>query len=171
MNYSVDKIAAQSYTGRVHVVHVPLNSGGYDRNGCYFGIGGRLYNVYDDDMILDYNIRAQDREDALWQARGRYPVAMIQGLPQPIKPGESEPVTFWEVETTDTFGGQANYCWVNRSLVCTPADTDKYKHRVIRMLRSAAGLTNTRARFCDHGDTIRWDWQNAAIVTFAVPRY
>ena len=85
-------------------------------------------------------------------------------------PGAKEDVIFWDVETTDTFAGEANYCWVRRELVCTPADTDKHKHRVVRMLRSAAGLTNTRATFCDHGDMIRWDWRNACIVTFAVPR-
>jgi hypothetical protein len=171
MNHSADKIAAQSYSGRVHVVHVPLNAGGYDRRGCYWGTGGRLYNIWDDDCLLDCHVRAQDREDALWQARNRYPLAMIQGLPQPIKPGDSEPVTFWEVETTDTFGGEANYCWVNRSLVCTPADADRHKHRIIRMLRSAAGLTNVRATFWDLGSQLRWNWQGQAVATFAVPRY
>lgn len=171
MNLSADKIAAQAYTGRVHVVHVPLDSGGYTRSGCYFGIGARLYNVYDDDQYLDYHIRAIDREDALWRARNRYPLAMIQGLPQPVVPGASEDVTFWDVETTDTIGGEANYCWAYRSLVCAPANTDKHKHKIIRMLRSAAGLTRVRARFCECGEMLRWDWQNASIVSFAVPRY
>ena len=171
MNLFSDKAAAQAYAGRVHVVYVPINSGGYDRSGCYWGIGARLYNIYDDDMLLDYHVRAKDREDALWKARNRYPLAQIAGLPEPVPPGAKEDVTFWDVETTDTFAGEANYCWVRRELVCTPADTDKHRHRVVRMLRSAAGLTNTRATFCDHGDMIRWDWRNACIVTFAVPRY
>lgn len=169
MNYSADKAAAKSYSGRVHVVHVPLNSGGYDRSGCYWGVGARLYNVWDDDSLLDYCIRAQDREDALWRARNVYPLARIHGLPDPVIPGACEPVAFWELETTDTFGGEANYCWVNRALACVPADSEKHKQRIIRMLRSAAGLTNVRARFSDSGDTLRWDHAGACVVTFAVP--
>jgi hypothetical protein len=76
---------------------------------------------------------------------------------------------FWDIETTDTFGGEANYAWVRRSLVCTPADTETYRTRVIRMLRSAAGLTNVRAKFSDLGDLIEWRHSGACIVTFAIP--
>jgi hypothetical protein len=87
-------------------------------------------------------------------------------MPEPTAP--CTPVTFWEVETTDTYGGEANYCWVRRALVCTPA-LDNW--RTIRMLREAAGLTNTRARFCDHGDMLEWRQPSACVVTFAIPQF
>jgi hypothetical protein len=171
MNTSTDQASAANYTGRVHVTRLRLNRSGYDASGCYWGAGGKLFNVWDDDGLLDYHFRAIDREDALWRARKRYPLAKIHGLPDPVIPGASSPVTFWEVETTDTFAGEANYSWARRVVVCTPADTDMHKHRVLRMLRAAAGLTGQRTRFADLGDLLEWRYVGACIVTFAVPRY
>jgi hypothetical protein len=81
----------------------------------------------------------------------------------------SEPVVFWEVETTDTFGGQPNYSWVDRQLVCTPMDTMHYNARVIRALRRAAGLTGQRADFSDTGYYLEWRHRGACVITTARP--
>jgi hypothetical protein len=72
----------ETYSGRVHVKRVPLNQGGYTSCGCYFGTGSPLYNIWDDEGIDDEYVRAQDREDALWRARRRYPLALIHGSPR-----------------------------------------------------------------------------------------
>lgn len=73
----------ETYTGRVHVQRVKLNRDGYTSCGCYFGTGSPLYSIWDDDYIEDEHVRAMDREDALWKARKRYPLALIHGLPRP----------------------------------------------------------------------------------------
>ena len=77
------------------------------------------------------------------------------------------PVQIWDVETTDTFGGEANYCWVERSKCVTPCFGEK---RIIRRLRAAAGLTGQRARFSDLGNHLEWRHTGACVVTFAWPQ-
>jgi len=47
----------------------------------------------------------------------------------------------WNIEVTDTFGGEANYCWVNRSTA--KAATTR---GVVRAVKAAMGLTGKR---CD----------------------
>jgi hypothetical protein len=68
----------REYKDRVHVRYVPLNRGGYTSRGVYFGTGSRLYNIWDDDGMRDYYIRAQDRAEAVERARCCYPNAKIQ---------------------------------------------------------------------------------------------
>jgi hypothetical protein len=80
----------------------------------------------------------------------------------------AEPVTIWDVETTDTFGGEANYCWCDRATVVTPQNDNR---RAIRMIRAAAGLTGVRARFADFGDMLEWRQPSACVVTFATVRH
>lgn len=69
---------AKTFTGRVYVQHVRLNSGGYDSRGNYFGVGSRLYFVWDEDCIIEEYHRASDRADAVAIARDIFPVAKIQ---------------------------------------------------------------------------------------------
>lgn len=66
------------YKGRVHVQHVRLNQGGYTDDGSYFGVGARLYCVWDDDDLRSDHIRATDRAEAVAEARDIYPIAKIQ---------------------------------------------------------------------------------------------
>jgi hypothetical protein len=50
----------------------------------------------------------------------------------------------WQIETTDTFGGEANYSWCSRAEIDLPDNlTDR---QTIRALRAAAGLTGSAAR-------------------------
>ena len=51
----------------------------------------------------------------------------------------------WELEVTDTFGGEANYSWVTRERI-------KAK-RPVRALKALMGLTRQRAVVWDQGDT------------------
>ena len=56
----------------------------------------------------------------------------------------------WNLEHTDTFGGEANYCWVNRAEI--EAKTDA---QVIRAAKRFAGFTGMRCRTDKYGDTIQ----------------
>lgn len=56
----------------------------------------------------------------------------------------------FEVEVTDTFGGEANYSWVRRYTLDLPADASRV--RVIRAAKKAAGWTG-RTTTEEYGDT------------------
>jgi hypothetical protein len=71
-------------------------------------------------------------------------------------------------EFTDTFGGEANYCWVRRGIIrCEHrrSDGDQYspeawrkrRARVAKAARREAGLTGERSSRSDYGDMIRYD--------------
>lgn len=52
-------------------------SGGYDRNGTYFGMGQPLFWYADESGNVDAMERADSIEDVLAEVRKRYPTAMI----------------------------------------------------------------------------------------------
>lgn len=52
-----------------------LDSGGYDRNGTYFGFGTPLYWYADAEGEIDAMLRAHSRTDAKAQIRKHYPKA------------------------------------------------------------------------------------------------
>lgn len=63
---------------KLYLRRVRLDSGGYDRNGTYFGVGTPLYWVSGEDAEgneVDYMVRAYDRDDAKDEVRKRYPLA------------------------------------------------------------------------------------------------
>ena len=55
--------------------------------------------------------------------------------------------TSWEVEHTDTFAGEANYCWVRRYQIKGTG-----RQTIIRRAKKACGLTGVRCRVTDFGD-------------------
>jgi hypothetical protein len=64
----------------------------------------------------------------------------------------------WNVEYTDTFAGEANYCWVKRAVVEMPelthygydggtnysAANNVYRRELMRRAKAAVGLTGIR---------------------------
>jgi len=61
---------------KLRLCHVPLNSGGYDRLGTYFGLGAPLYWYASDDGRVDAMLRASDgRGGARAKIREFYPNA------------------------------------------------------------------------------------------------
>lgn len=74
----------------------------------------------------------------------------------------------YNVEYTDTFGGEANYCWVRRATVTMPelthygydgganyAKANKvFERELMRLAKSAMGLTGIRGTKEDYGDYI-----------------
>jgi hypothetical protein len=55
----------------------PINSQGYDPDGCYWGIGPRLYHCIPPEIegYEDWFLRARNREDAKVIVRAKWPNA------------------------------------------------------------------------------------------------
>lgn len=66
------------YAGRLSLQRVRLDSGGYDRNGTYFGHGDPLYWYADSDGTIDGMLRAKDRADARAAVLAMYPSAKVR---------------------------------------------------------------------------------------------
>lgn len=64
-----------SYNGKLTLKRTYLNSGGYDRNGTYFGIGAPLYWYANEDGSIDGMLRANSRAAAKEEIRKEYPQA------------------------------------------------------------------------------------------------
>ena len=58
----------------------------------------------------------------------------------------------YQLEHTDTFGGEANYCWVRRALLQLPENATR--RQIVRRAKAWAGLTGERCDVSDYGDTI-----------------
>ena len=66
----------------------------------------------------------------------------------------------YEIELTDTFGGEANYCWVKRAKITMPelthygydggtnycAANKVFKRELMKRAKAAVGLTGVRGR-------------------------
>ena len=66
---------AEDVTEKLYLRRVHIDSGGYDCNGTYFGLGAPLYWCASQDGSIDYMLRADDREHAKQQVREKYPHA------------------------------------------------------------------------------------------------
>jgi len=95
----------------------------------------------------------------------------------------------YEVEYTDTFGGEANYCWVKRATVTMPELTHygytesttgqgiaingnyskanrAYERELMKRAKAAVGLTGVKGRKHDCGDTIDFRPYGSCTVMF-----
>lgn len=86
----------------------------------------------------------------------------------------------YEYEYTDTFAGEANYCWVERGKVSVP-DLTAYGYdgcqgyakaskrqdtHIMRKVKSALGLSGIRGKREDWGDTIVFRPYGIATILF-----
>lgn len=55
----------------------------------------------------------------------------------------------FDVEVTDTFGGEANYCWVDRDTIEVKTDTQR---AIIRAAKKAMGWNGVRCKVDNMGD-------------------
>ena len=55
----------------------------------------------------------------------------------------------WQLEHTDTFGGEANYCWVHRETI----DHDMTNLALVRKAKAFAGFTGLRCVVDNYGDS------------------
>lgn len=87
----------------------------------------------------------------------------------------------WNVEYTDTFAGEANYCWVRRATIeVLPLERDcvytsavgaararrAYFRDIVRKAKAAVGLTGVRGRMYNHGDFFEFRPYNSCTVMF-----
>jgi hypothetical protein len=70
-----------------------------------------------------------------------------------------------ECELTDTFGGEANYCWVKRATLELPCGISDLAFS--RRVKSALGLANVRGRVYNHGDPWEFRPYGQCTVAFA----
>lgn len=74
-----------------------------------------------------------------------------------------------DVEYTDTFGGEANYCWVKRAeleLPCGISDRE-----LARRAKAAMGLTGVKGKGYHSGDMYEFRPYGSCTVMFAMTRY
>lgn len=86
----------------------------------------------------------------------------------------------YEYEYTDTFAGEANYCWVRRGKVTMPELThygydgstnysraNRIESReLMRRVKAELGLSGVRGKTYHHGDTIEFRPYGLATVLF-----
>lgn len=75
----------------------------------------------------------------------------------------------WNVELTDTFGGEANYSWCNRQAIALPSDASDLA--VMRAAKKAVGLNGVRGQSSNYGDSLEFRPSGACVVMFATPRF
>ena len=70
-----------------------------------------------------------------------------------------------EYEMTDTFGGEANYCWVRRGELDIDPGTSTLA--IVRQVKQALGLSGVRCTLdYDSGSQLRYNINGAAICFF-----
>jgi hypothetical protein len=74
----------------------------------------------------------------------------------------------YDIEMTDTFAGEANYCWVRRATIAAPATATS--QLLVRRAKKALGITG-RHKLADFGDLVRLDLLGACICVFITPHY
>lgn len=86
----------------------------------------------------------------------------------------------YDVEMTDTYGGEANYSWVRRAVVTMPELTHYgydggtnhskanrvFERELMRRAKAKLGMTGVRGRTYSHGDTIEFRPYRACVVVF-----
>ena len=75
----------------------------------------------------------------------------------------------WDIEVTDTFGGQANYSWVYRYAIRMPDDISDLA--LVRRIKSVAGYSGIRGRATVMGDSVEIRFPGRCVVIFANVRY
>jgi hypothetical protein len=94
--------------------------------------------------------------------------------------GTSQMSNTYDVEYTDTFAGEANYCWVKRETVTMPelthygydggsnyAKANKvFQRELMKAAKAAVGLTGARGRVENWGDTVAFYPYSSATVMF-----
>ena len=75
----------------------------------------------------------------------------------------------WDIEVTDTFGGQANYSWVQRSKLRVPDDISDLA--LVRRIKSVTGYSGIRGQTDVSGDSVEIRFPARCVVIFANVRY
>jgi hypothetical protein len=74
-----------------------------------------------------------------------------------------------DVEYTDTFGGEPNYCWVKRQTLTLPKGLSN--RAIVRRMKAAMGLTGYRGRMDTYGDSWAFRPYGSCTVMLGQVRY
>jgi len=86
---TIEREEPSTYAGKLTVRKIGLTSGGYDKNGTYFGhsaVGQSLYWCANHEGTIDFTLRAFSRNHAIAIVRRRYPKAQYRMTP--LRPGQ-----------------------------------------------------------------------------------
>ena len=83
--------------------------------------------------------------------------------------GPSTPVSFFQVEYTDTFGGEANYSWCRRATIAAPGNSTDAQ--IKRKAKRALSLSGATGRWNDYGETLDFRPYDSCTVLFVQPLY
>lgn len=75
----------------------------------------------------------------------------------------------WDCEYTDTFGGEANYCWVRRAKLELPEGLSDLA--VVRRAKAALGISGMRGRTERYGDSFTFRPYRSCTIAFITFRY
>ena len=75
----------------------------------------------------------------------------------------------WDIEVTDTFGGQANYSWVRRGKLRVPDGISDLA--LVRRIKSVTGYSGIRGCATVMGDFVEIRFPGRCVVIFASVRY
>ena len=74
------------------------------------------------------------------------------------------PINRWDAELTDTFGGEANYSWVQREQLKINANYEG--GWIVRTAKAAFGLTSVPHKTTDLGGSLRIEFPSINAVLF-----
>lgn len=83
---TIDEPVEATFETPLVLRRVPLDSGGYDANGTYFGYPDNLYWVASSDGKIDRTLRANSRDEAKRKVRTWYPKAKFYGEKTTTRP-------------------------------------------------------------------------------------
>lgn len=75
----------------------------------------------------------------------------------------------YEIEVTDTFGGEPNYCWVRRAEI--EVDDNISDLALVRRAKAAVGYTGVKCRRDDYGDMLVLRPSGLLRIIFITPCY
>ena len=75
----------------------------------------------------------------------------------------------FNIELTDTFGGEANYSWVKREKITTKLGASQ--RQIIKQTKAKLGMTGVRGKTEQMGDGFKFTPYGCCEVVFATPRY
>lgn len=73
----------------------------------------------------------------------------------------------FQIEYTDTFGGEANYSWCHRAVIEAPEDISD--RALMRRAKAEIGLSGVRGESYAHGDSLEFRPSGRCTVMFVNP--
>ena len=86
---------------------------------------------------------------------------LITAPTKTMKKQDTRTTEKFEIELTDTFGGEANYSWVHRETLEVPEGTSD--RALVQRAKKLFGLTGCTAETQDYGDVIVRDFRPSGL--------